>query len=347
MTTSDLDAQSCDEAKGLLLRDYDYLADSFWKSEQSGETRLNLFIGLVTLMVGIVVKLGLDEHVKREQFGQVAAGSLFGLFLLGVITFLRMLRRNEFTDECKCGLDAIRQRVKDHFDPNWVLTDYYPLAQHRFSAKSRNKAVQGSKRIFGGLAHIVAVLNSLLLGAAAATGSYFRDHAEHWCAIVFVIVCCLAMWLQLSYASKREIRWKQAAMLGAATHAGGLVFREDDGVVKYLLISSNDRSKGECVFPKGHIERGESHAEAAAREIAEETGAVVRPLRFIQTIDLGESRVVKFYLMRHLFDGVPNENEKRKVDWLPVDQAEKNLTYPESKYLLRVAEKMRQVLADA
>ncbi|PYP41662.1 MAG: hypothetical protein DMD43_05675 [Gemmatimonadetes bacterium] len=52
--------------------------------------------------------------------------------------------------------------------------------------------------------------------------------------------------------------------------AGGLVFRRDDaGVVRFLLIRDSYDNWG---FPKGHLEEGESPAEAAMRETAEETG---------------------------------------------------------------------------
>ena len=58
------------------------------------------------------------------------------------------------------------------------------------------------------------------------------------------------------------------------TSAGGVLLR--DGLV--LLLQ---RGSGEWVMPKGHIEEGESHEEAAVREVGEETGLsvkVVRPL---------------------------------------------------------------------
>jgi hypothetical protein len=41
------------EAKELLLQDYRYLSESFWKNRQTGETYVNLFVGFVTLVVGL------------------------------------------------------------------------------------------------------------------------------------------------------------------------------------------------------------------------------------------------------------------------------------------------------
>src|SRR5918994_569216 len=52
--------------------------------------------------------------------------------------------------------------------------------------------------------------------------------------------------------------------------AGGIVFRRtSDAPPYYLLIKDSYDNWG---FPKGHLENGESPAEAALRETAEETG---------------------------------------------------------------------------
>src|SRR3989441_5545087 len=54
------------------------------------------------------------------------------------------------------------------------------------------------------------------------------------------------------------------------TSAGGVVFRRGpDGEPRFLLIRDSYRNWG---FPKGHLEPGEPPADAARREVAEETG---------------------------------------------------------------------------
>ena len=54
------------------------------------------------------------------------------------------------------------------------------------------------------------------------------------------------------------------------TSAGGVVFRRGpDGQVRFLLIRDSYKNWG---FPKGHLEAGEPPAEAARREVTEETG---------------------------------------------------------------------------
>ena len=57
--------------------------------------------------------------------------------------------------------------------------------------------------------------------------------------------------------------------------SGIVVFREEGGIRKYLLLN---RREGFLDFPKGHIEAGESEEIAAERETLEETGLNVKPI---------------------------------------------------------------------
>src|SRR5947207_73870 len=73
------------------------------------------------------------------------------------------------------------------------------------------------------------------------------------------------------------------------TSAGGVVFRRGPGgEPRFLLIRDSYRNWG---FPKGHLEPGEPPADAARREVAEETGLkdLVRhgPIRVIDAVVLG------------------------------------------------------------
>src|SRR3989338_4941361 len=57
--------------------------------------------------------------------------------------------------------------------------------------------------------------------------------------------------------------------------AGAVIFRMEQGEPRYLLLHypTSKRAKKEYWdFPKGHLENGETEQQAAAREVAEETG---------------------------------------------------------------------------
>ena len=53
---------------------------------------------------------------------------------------------------------------------------------------------------------------------------------------------------------------------------GAVVFTKENGYIQYVIIQSQNGFYG---FPKGHMERGETEAETALREIREETGLLV------------------------------------------------------------------------
>ncbi len=55
--------------------------------------------------------------------------------------------------------------------------------------------------------------------------------------------------------------------------AGAVVYTTDGETRKYVIIRSRAASWG---YPKGHVEKGETEAEAELREVKEETGLDVR-----------------------------------------------------------------------
>src|SRR5437588_13078212 len=102
------------------------------------------------------------------------------------------------------------------------------------------------------------------------------------------------------------------------THAGGVVLR--DGRV--LLVRAKP-APHDWVLPKGHIEKGESPAETAAREVREEAGVEAEPgaeagvLEF-ESPKSGHVRSL-YFVMRYVRD-VPREDD-REIRWCAIDEA--------------------------
>lgn len=152
-------------AKDLLEVDLKYFAEAFWKNEASGETRVQFLLTFVTAVISALVALAttlemtaadppvLVHWINIEKFTWISIFALGSLLLLGFITFLRIVRRNCVTDEYKEASDYVRRcykklHVSTHFQ------DYEPFPK-----------MPTGKPAFGGLAHLVAVVNGIMLGA--------------------------------------------------------------------------------------------------------------------------------------------------------------------------------------
>jgi 8-oxo-dGTP pyrophosphatase MutT (NUDIX family) len=126
------------------------------------------------------------------------------------------------------------------------------------------------------------------------------------------------------------------------THAGGIVYRPKGSDFQILLVTAK-RNPGAWIFPKGHIERGETPEQAALREVEEEAGvvgALVGPVGRPITFDTAAEQVrVQYFLVRMKAES-PRTDGRRKR-WVPFDDAEAMLTYDNMRGLVRKARVVR------
>ncbi len=337
-----------DFLKDLLLEDYRYRAEALRRSEQAGETRVNIFMGLVSVVAASLVALSNAQHgPDPSSLRLIIECATVLLAVVGCLTLMRLLIRNDHTDECKRDLDRIRQVFTEQFDRDGRLAGYSPVGAPKQFSNARS-------RKFGGLAHLIAGLNGVLVGVVVFLGSLSMGPSGKAeiapsdllrPAVGAITVTILAFLLQSAYVGRRERSSKREWRLSIPSHAGGIVCKPDGEELRYLIITANDPKQNVWVFPKGHVEKGESDLGAALREVAEEAGVAAQvrcPLGEItfpaQDHERESPQHAKFYLMRWLFD-VPAAvtREHRKLQWLPFEQAFEQLTFPESKRLLLVA----------
>jgi 8-oxo-dGTP pyrophosphatase MutT (NUDIX family) len=137
------------------------------------------------------------------------------------------------------------------------------------------------------------------------------------------------------------------------TSAGGVVFRRSpEGHVRYLLIRDSYRNWG---FPKGHLEPGEPPADAARREVAEETGLtdliLHGPIRVIDWYFRFRGKTIHKYCHFFLFESrsgepVPQVDEGiTECAWHPQDEALATISYDNARGVLRRAAEMVRALA--
>ena len=125
--------------------------------------------------------------------------------------------------------------------------------------------------------------------------------------------------------------------------AGGVVVRNMRGRAFMAAVRVKDGTV--LALPKGHIDPGESAAEAAAREVREETGVegtLVEKLddvRYWYTRDgTRVLKVVSFYLFRYRSGSVQNHDyEVDSAEWVPLADAPRLLSYRGEKQVAAAA----------
>jgi len=140
---------------------------------------------------------------------------------------------------------------------------------------------------------------------------------------------------------------------------GGVVLRNRDGAEEVALIRvRNLKGKDVWALPKGAAEPGEEPAEAAVREVREETGLeaeIIGPLDSITYWFLWPPDRVRYRKTVHLYlmraragDISDHDHEVEEVRFLPIGEAASMATYRTDKQVLqRVAELVTQTDADA
>ena len=127
------------------------------------------------------------------------------------------------------------------------------------------------------------------------------------------------------------------------TSAGGLIIDSNSPGARGALIGRLDR-RGRLLWslPKGHVEPGESTEQAAAREVAEETGilgSVVAPLGVIDFWFVADGsrihKTVHHYLLLATGGELSDADvEVAEVAWVPLAQIPDRLFYPDERALI-------------
>lgn len=130
--------------------------------------------------------------------------------------------------------------------------------------------------------------------------------------------------------------------------AGGVVYKNEDGKL-FILVCQHSQHHG-WVFPKGFIGdkeefKGQTKEETALRETKEETGITgkiiqpLTPITYWYKMD-GEKRekTVYYFIMKFVEGDTKNHDwEMENVQWLPVEDVEKRLTYDSDKTVWKEA----------
>lgn len=119
--------------------------------------------------------------------------------------------------------------------------------------------------------------------------------------------------------------------------AGAIVVRAGKSEPRILLVTAR-RNPRNWIFPKGHIEDGETRKEAALREAREEAGVdgEVAGHAGTMSFEFGDARYRVHYFVV-LTENSGKQREGRKLRWCRYKQALRRLTYDETRELLHGA----------
>lgn len=129
----------------------------------------------------------------------------------------------------------------------------------------------------------------------------------------------------------------------------GMTKGEISGKIQ-ILVAQHSQHHG-WVFPKGFIGdkiEGEGKEETAIREVEEETGIkgkIIQPLTPItywyQMEGIKHRKTVYYYIMHFVGGDISKHDwEMENVQWLPMENVEKRLTFPSDKKVWAQAQKL-------
>ncbi len=127
--------------------------------------------------------------------------------------------------------------------------------------------------------------------------------------------------------------------------AGGIVFRQDRAGISILLVRAK-RDPSAWIFPKGHIERGETARATAVRETREEAGVQGEAIGEIgdpQEFEwAGRWYRVQYFLIRMTSES--DETDGREKAWFSFDEALDRISFTSARDLLLQARKRIEAL---
>ena len=147
-----------------------------------------------------------------------------------------------------------------------------------------------------------------------------------------------------NYAAERSGVFERRHCMKEEKSCGVVVFRKGTRGFEYLLVKHKQRAGGHWSFPKGHVEKGETEEATAIREAREEVGLEVIILPGFReeikyTFGNNITKTVVFFLaktatekIKYVFDEIEDHA------WLSLDNAQKRLTFDDTKELLSRAD---------
>ncbi len=138
----------------FLLAEYQHFSESFWRNEERGEKIVSFFITITTAIISGIIILVTSEHGKVSDniIKVIAVAALFATLMLGLVTFIRIIKRNHVTDEYRAIIKYLRAQFINNAPSN----------QEKYELPFDDSSQKPGFWCLGGLAITVAVINSII-----------------------------------------------------------------------------------------------------------------------------------------------------------------------------------------
>ncbi|MEO8622850.1 MAG: NUDIX domain-containing protein, partial [bacterium] len=304
----------------------------------------------------IFLRPGATQPSCGETRGLMCAGwiTFIGALLIPVLLAANGIRLK--VKERKEQLEKAREREEERAAAEAAAEDpatrktAAEKAAHAEAARKKAEIKVARKKAADVVKRRDAQRTCIIFGAliVGITAGIIREHNWQSLVLLALSLLCLNRYAERRWKSTKAAyqfvlvvahplrparRSTTPARVGRVLQAGAIAVAP--GAIPRLLLVRPLAGNDEWIFPKGHIEPGETPADAAKRELREEAGVIGRPLGRVgqsHFVSKHERVAVTYYLMQALRREAIHESREQR--WCTVGEALALLTHPDAKRLV-------------